>query len=52
MSSLKQGVLFVFGNIAVGLTLLDLLVLDRLLDVSIVLGEELLGLESCDAART
>ena len=48
---LEKRVLLVFRDIAVSLTLLDLLVLDRLVDFGIVLGEELLCLKGSDTAR-
>jgi hypothetical protein len=50
VSSLEQGILLVFRNITVSLALLDLLVLDRLVDLRISFGEELFSLESGDTA--
>jgi hypothetical protein len=49
---LQQRVLSVLWSIAVRLTLLDFLLLDALLNANIMLGKELLGLESGDATGT
>jgi hypothetical protein len=52
VSGLKQRILLVFRDIAVRLALLDLLVLDRLVDLTVGFGEELLCFEGSDTTRS